>query len=73
MIDKPGNHQLGSIESRTAARAMLERIRTSQEKNVIVVRIEHIGHDAKESLPLPRRIPWIGGATEIIHVAGDGS
>jgi hypothetical protein len=72
MIDRPGNYQLGSIESRTAARAMLERIQTSQQKNAIVVRIEHIGHDGTEPLPLPRRIPWKGGATEIIHVAGSG-
>jgi hypothetical protein len=54
IIDRPGNHQLGSIESRTAARAMLERIRTSQKRKVIVDRIEHIGHDGKEPLPLPR-------------------
>jgi hypothetical protein len=73
MINKPGNYQLGSIESRTAARAMLERIQTSQKKNAIVVRIEHIGHDGKDSLPLSRRIPWGGGVTEIIHVSGSGS
>jgi hypothetical protein len=69
MIDRPGNYRLGSIESRTAARAMLERIQTSQQKNAIVVRIEHIGHDGKEPLPLSQRIPWGGGITEIIHVA----
>jgi hypothetical protein len=70
MIDTPGNYQLGSIESRTAARAMLERIQTSQQKNAIVVRVEYIGHDGKEPLPLSQRIPWGGGITEIIHVAG---
>jgi len=70
VINKPGNYQLGSIESRTAARTLLERIRTSQEKNVIAVRIEHIGHDGKEPLPLSQRIPWGGGVTEIIHVPG---
>jgi len=73
MIDKPGNYQLGSVESRTAARAMLERIQTSQQKNGIVVRIEHIGYDGKEPLPLSQRIPWGGGITEIIHVAGSSS
>jgi hypothetical protein len=70
MIDRPGNYQLGSIESRTAARAMLDRIQTRQKNNVVVVRIEHIGHDGKEPLPLSQRIPWGGGVTEIIHVAG---
>ena len=73
MINKPGNYQLGSIESRTAARAMLECIQTRQKKNAIVVRIEHIGHDGKEPLPLAQRIPWGGGMTEIIHVSGSSS
>lgn len=73
MIDKPGNYALGSIESRIAARAMSERIRADQEKNVILVTIEHIGHDGKDPLPQPRRIPWGDGFTEIIHVAGTRS
>lgn len=73
MINKPGNYELGSIESRTAARAMMERIQTARKKNVILVRIEHIGHDGKEPLPLSQRIPWEGGVTEIIHVAGSSS
>jgi hypothetical protein len=70
MIDRPGNYQRGSIESRTAARAMLERIQTSRQKNAIVVRIEHIGHDGKEPLPVSQSIRWGGGTTEIIHVSG---
>ena len=70
MIDRPGNSELGSIESRTAARAMLERIQTSRQKNAIVVRIEHVGHDGKEPLPVSQRIRWGGGITEIIHVSG---
>lgn len=72
MIDKPGNYALGSIESRIAARAMSERIRADQEKNVILVTIEHIGH-GKDPLPQPRRIPWGNGFTEIIYVAGSSS
>lgn len=73
MIERPGNYQLGSIESRMAARAMMERIQTARKKNVILVTIDHIGRDAKEPLPSPRRIPWEGGVTEIIHVAGSSS
>jgi|HubBroStandDraft_4_1064222.scaffolds.fasta_scaffold487713_2 hypothetical protein len=73
MTGKPGNYALGSIESRTAARAMLERIRSDREENAIIVRIEHIGHDQKDSLPPPRRIVWEHGVTEIVHVAGSSS
>lgn len=73
MIDKPGNYQLGSIESRAAARAMSEHTQTNRKKNVIHVRIEYISYDGKEPLPLPRRIPWEGGVTEIIHVAGNSA
>jgi hypothetical protein len=73
MIEKPGVYALGSLESRIAARTMLERIRTDQEKSVILVRIEHIGHDGKEPLPSVQRILSEGGITEIIHVAGSGS
>jgi hypothetical protein len=73
MIGKPGNYVLGSIESRIAARAMSKRIRADQEKNVILITIEHIGHDGKDPLPPPRRIEWEGGVTRIIHVAGSGS
>jgi hypothetical protein len=70
MIEKPDSYMLGSLESRTAARTMLERIRTNQKKNAILVRIEHIGHDGKEPLPPAQRIQGNNGVTEIIHVAG---
>ena len=73
MTGKLGNYAVGSIESRTAARVMLEGIRSDREKNAIIVRIEHIGHDRKDSLPPPRRIVWEDGVTEIIHVAGNCS
>jgi hypothetical protein len=73
MIEKPSSYVLGSLESRTAAKTMLERRRRDQEKNVILVRIEHIGHDAKEPLPPSQRIPGKSGVTEIIHVAGGSS
>jgi hypothetical protein len=36
MTGKPGNYALGSIESRAAARAMLEHIRSNREKNAII-------------------------------------
>jgi hypothetical protein len=73
VIEKLGSYALGSLESRTAARTMLERIRTEKEKNVILVRIEHIGHDGKVPLPAVQRILGESGVTEIIHVAGRSS
>jgi hypothetical protein len=73
MTRNPADHQLGSIQSRIAARAIWERIRVEQEKNAIIVTVEHIGHDGRAPLPLPRRIVSAGGVTEIIHVAASGS
>lgn len=73
MTGRPGDYRLGSIHSRIAARAILERIRVEQEKNAIIVMVEHIGHDGSDPLPLPRRIVSAGGVTEIIHVAGRSS
>ena len=43
MKDKPADYALGSLESRTAARTMLERIGAHEKQNVIRVRIECIG------------------------------
>lgn len=45
MIGKPGDYAPGSLESRAAARALLERLQTEREENVILVRIEHIGDE----------------------------
>ena len=73
MTGKLGDYALGSIESRAAARAVLERMRSDRENNAIIVRIEHIGHDGKNSLPPPRRIVREDGVTEIVHVAGGSS
>jgi len=73
MIDKPSHYQLGSIESRIAVRTMLERTRTEQRETIILVRIEHIGHDGKNPLPPPQRILGRSGVTEIVHVAGGSS
>jgi hypothetical protein len=70
VIEKPGFYALRSLESRTAARMMLERTRINQQKNIILVKIEHIGHDGREPLPPPRRIQGGGGVTEIVHLAG---
>jgi hypothetical protein len=44
MIDKPGNYPLRSLASRTAARVLLDRIKTEKEKDIILVSVECIGH-----------------------------
>jgi hypothetical protein len=41
--NKPGDHALGSLESRVAARAMLERIEANRLKDLNLVKIEFIG------------------------------
>jgi hypothetical protein len=40
---KPGAHTLGSIESRIAARMMLERLDDERKKNLTHVKIEFLG------------------------------
>jgi hypothetical protein len=45
MTGKSGDYALGSLESRTAARAMLGRIQTDRKKNFINVIIECIGNE----------------------------
>lgn len=70
-LPKPGNFPIGSSESRAAARAQLERL--NQPKEILRVRVIHVGHDGKEPLPPPQRHRWTGGVTEIIHVAGSSS
>jgi hypothetical protein len=45
MTAKPGDYALGSLESRTAARTMLERIQTDRKKNVVDVIVECIGNE----------------------------
>jgi hypothetical protein len=72
VIEKPGAYPIGSLESRTAVRTILERMRTDQKMTIILVRIEHIGHDGKNPLPPSQRIPGKSGVTEIVHVAGGG-
>ena len=47
MNDKPGNYPLRSLASRTAARALLDRIKAEKEKKVIFVSVECIGHEEK--------------------------
>jgi hypothetical protein len=70
MTGEPGDYQLGSIQSRIAARAILERIRADQVKNAIIVTVEHVGHNGRDPLPPPRTIVSAGGITEILHVTG---
>jgi len=41
--NKPGDYALGSLESRIAARAMLERIEADRKKDLTLVKIEFIG------------------------------
>jgi hypothetical protein len=69
---KPGDFPLGSPESRAMARAQLERAER-EPRQVLRIRIIHVGLDSKEPLPQPQTVPWQGGVTEIIHVAGDSS
>jgi len=68
---KPADFPLGSAESRAAARVQLER--SKEPKEVIRVRVVHVGDDGKEPLPPSQRHRWTGGVTEIIHVAGSDS
>jgi len=68
----PADFPLGSLESRAAARAKLERSQRDPA-NRISVRIIHIGHNGKEPLPPSQSISWQGGVTEIIHVSGGDS
>jgi len=73
MTGNPADYQIGSIQSRIAARAIIERIQLERERNAIIVTIEHIGRNDRDPLPPPRRVVSKGGITEIIHVAGSGS
>lgn len=41
--NKPGDYTLGSLESRVAARAMLERIEADRKKDLDLIKIEFIG------------------------------
>lgn len=70
-LPKPGSFPIGSSESRAAARVQLER--SKQPKEVIRVRIIHVGHNGKEPLPPSKSISWQGGITEIVHVSGGNS
>jgi hypothetical protein len=65
---KPSDFQLGSLASRAAPRAQLERAKQKREE-VISIRVVYIGYDGKEPLPPPQKIPWKGGVTEIVYVA----
>jgi hypothetical protein len=41
--NKPGDYTLGSLASRVAARAMLERIEADRKKNLDLLKIEFTG------------------------------
>jgi len=43
LTNKPGDYTLGSLESRIAARAMLDRIQADRKKDLNFVKIEFIG------------------------------
>jgi hypothetical protein len=51
------------------ARAQKERAE-QEPKQVLKVRVIHVGLDDRELLPKPQTISWRGGVTEIVHVAG---
>jgi hypothetical protein len=42
-MTKPGDHALGSIESRIAARMMWERLEEERKKNLTLIKIEFLG------------------------------
>jgi hypothetical protein len=50
----PGDFPVGSIESRAAARARLEK----RTEPVVRVTIVHIGQDGSQPLPPPSRCDW---------------
>ena len=61
----PADFPLGSMESRAAARARLEK----RMEPVVRVTIVHIGHDGSTPLPPPTRCNWgDDGFAEFIHV-----
>jgi hypothetical protein len=66
----PGDLPTGSVESRAAARAKLEHIK-SHPGEVIRVQVFHIGYDGKSPLPPPSKTDWSGGKTIIEHVGGE--
>jgi hypothetical protein len=68
----PGDFPIGSLESRAVVRAQLERAER-EPGQVLRIQIIHVGLDDKEPLPQPQTIPWRGGVTEIVHVAGSSS
>jgi hypothetical protein len=69
---RPGDFPLGSIESRAAARAKLERIKVNPGDTLHII-VERIGGDGKTPLPPPERIEWEGGVTVIEHVPSRGA
>ncbi len=69
---KPGYFPLGSVESRVMARAQLE-CAEREPKQVLRIRVIHVGLDSKEPLPQRQKLSWQGGVTEITHVAGSSS
>jgi hypothetical protein len=69
---KPGYFPVGSPESRAMARAQLE-CAEREPRQVLRIRVIHIGLDSKEPLPQSQKFRWQGGVTEIIHVAGSSS
>jgi hypothetical protein len=62
---RPEEFPLGSIESRAAARALLE----ARKETTISVQIIHIGRLEGDSLPSPK----FSGGVRIFHIAGESS
>ena len=68
---KLSDHPLGSVASRALIRSKLENAER-QPGQILKVQVIHIGYDGKSPLPVPLRLPWQGGVTEIVHIAGRG-
>lgn len=63
----PGDFPVGSLESRAAARSMLERTESNASRIVMRIEIVHIGTGADEPLPATQLVPFDGGMAEIVH------
>jgi hypothetical protein len=66
LLIRPGEFPLGSVESRAAARVLAKEV----PLDVLRVTIVHIGKRDAEGLPLPAKVNWPGGITEIVHIPG---
>ena len=69
---KLGVFPVDSLDSRPVVHAQLKRAE-QDPRQVLRIQIIHVGLNDKEPLLQPQTIPWRGGVTEIVHVAGSSS